>query len=389
MNWRSMKFLLSSTFCVSLAMTASRAHAAPTSSPVLQAEVSDTATLPPIGPHWFIPSASEETYQIYDIDKGKVLGTIPATMLANIVIAPDKKNFYVAETIWSRSDHGTRQDLLQVYDAKTLSLTKEIELPPRALAVFAAQDFAVSSDNKWGFIFNMSPATSVSLVDLKAGKVAQTVDIPGCALVYPWKTGGFSSLCGNGSLTNVAFDGGSPTVTHTKPFFDSNNDPVFEQAIVDQKTGQAIFISYTGKVYTTVLGPDPKISAPWSLQEAAGLPAVGTGVQELAWRPGGQQPFAWNAAKGELFVLMHPGNHWSHKTEGSQVWVFNVAEKKLLRRIDLPQPASGIAASPDNDALLYATGHRDGPITVINSSTGDVIKTIPARVGAMSIAPGL
>ncbi|MBO1358436.1 amine dehydrogenase [Acetobacter sacchari] len=358
--------------------------------PVLQAEQNDVATLPPIGPHWFIPSATDYTYQIFDMDKGRMLGTLPASMLANIAISPDHKVIYVADTMYSRVDHGTRQDLLQVYDAKTLALTKEIELPPRALAVYKKQDLDVSSDGRWAYIFDMSPATAVTLVDLSKGAVARTVDIPGCALIFPWKSGGFSSLCGDGSLTNVGVnDGSQPTITHTKPFFDANNDPVFEQGLVDHKSGKALFISYTGKVYNVTLGQNPTIDATWSLQKAAGLPQAGTGVQELAWRPGGQQPFAWNTATGHLFVLMHSGNHWTHKTAGTELWEFDPAQQVLLRRIDLPSPAKGVAVSPDKASLVYVTGDHDGPITVIDAATGQVSRTVEARVGGMSIVPDM
>lgn len=381
----NMKTAYRAALAAALAAPAGTAQAA---SPVLQAEQSDVATLPPVGAHWVLPATDRDSYTLYDADAGKILGTVPASILGNIALSPDRRTFYVADTIWSRVDHGTRQDLIQEYDTHTLALRREITLPPRALAVYKGQDFDVSPDGRWGYVFDMSPATSVTIVDLAKGAVARTVDIPGCALIFPWKQDGFSSLCGDGSLTNVGYAGDKPTVTHTAPFFDANNDPIFEQGLVDRATGRALFVSYTGKVYDVMLGAKPQIAAPWSIQAAAGQPVAGTGVQEQAWRPGGKQPFAWNRASGHLFVLMHVGPHWTHKTDGTEVWEFDPAHHTLLRRIDLPQPARGIAVSGDAAPLLYATS-ADGNMAVIDARTGAVRRTIEAHSEAMILAPDL
>jgi methylamine dehydrogenase heavy chain len=357
--------------------------------PVLQAEQSDVATLPPIAPHWVLPPTARTAYTLYDADAGRILGTIPASVEGNIALSPDRRTVYVADTIWSRGDHGTRQDLLQEYDARTLALRREITLPPRALAVYQSRDFALSADGHWAYAFNMSPATSVTIVDLPHATVARTVDIPGCALIFPWRSGGFSSLCGDGSLTNVGYDGGAqPTVTHTSPFFDANTDPIFEQGLVDRATGHALFISYSGKVYAATLGQAPVIAAPWSIQQAAGQTVAGTGVQDLAWRPGGSQPFAWNRASGHLFVLMHTGTYWTHKNAGTEVWELDPVRHALVRRIDLPAPARGIAVSADAAPLLYASA-EDGAMAVIDAHTGALRRTIEAQAGPMLLAPDL
>ncbi|CAP54214.1 amine dehydrogenase large subunit [Gluconacetobacter diazotrophicus] len=380
--------LLAARLAVAVAVAGAPAPSRAAVPPVLEAEQSDVATLPPFAPHWVLPPTARTAYTLYDADAGRILGTIPAGIVGNIALSPDRRSVYVADTIWSRVDHGTRQDLLQEYDARTLSLRREITLPPRALAVYQSRDFALSADGRWAYSFNMSPATSVTVVDLAHAAVARTVDIPGCALVYPWKSGGFSSLCGDGSLTNVGYDGGKPTVTHTTPFFDANTDPIFEGAPVDRATGHALFVSYTGKVYDAALGQAPVIAAPWSIQQAAGQPAAGTGVQELAWRPGGSQPFAWNRATGHLFVLMHTGTYWTHKNPGTEVWELDPARHALVRRIDLPAPARGIAVSADAAPLLYAAA-QDGTMAVIDVRTGTLRRSIEAQAGPMLLAPDL
>lgn len=380
---RTRQLLLSAGVVCAMATAAS---AAP---PILQAEKSDTATLAPIGPHWVLVQTEPGSMTIYDGDKGAIVGSVPVSdFLGNVAVAPDLKHFYVAETMWSEATHGTRIDLLEAYDEHTLNLEREVSLPPRALTVFKAENFTLSADGRSAYIFNLRPATSVTVVDLAAGKVQQSIDTPGCGLTYPWRQGGFSSLCGDGSLLDVALGkDGKPAISHTKPFFDANEDPVFESSIDDVKSGQALFISYTGKVYPAQLGAGSKIGTPWSLQTAAGQPAATTGVQSLAWRPGGVQVAGYHRPSHELYVLMHTGTHWTQKVPGSEVWVFDAVKHTLLRRIVLDKPAKGIAVSQDAAPQLYAVSGA-GDLDVIDARTGKSLKTAKFDGGGpLVIAP--
>jgi len=357
--------------------------------PILQAEKSDTATLAPIAAHWVLVQTAPSGMTIYDADKGKIVGSVPVSdFLGNVAVAPDLKHIYVAETMWSEGTHGTRLDPLEVYDEHTLNLEREIMLPPRALTVFKSENFTVSADGRLAYVFNMRPATSVTVVDLVAGKVLQSVDTPGCGLTYPWRQGGFSSLCGDGSLLDVAIGkDGKAAISHVKPFFDANEDPVFESSPDDVKSGQAFFISYSGKVYPAQLGAGSKVGSAWSLQEAAGQPAATTGVQALAWRPGGVQVAAYHRPTHQLFVLMHTGTHWTQKVPGTEVWVFDTAKHTLLKRISLEKPAKGIAVSQDGAPQLYAVSGA-GDLAILDARSGKPLKTAKFDGGGpLVIAP--
>jgi len=383
---RVLALALAGGWFASSALTVSMAHAA---QPALQAEQSDVATLPAMKPHWFLPHTGEDAFTLYDGDSAKILGTIPADFTSNLAVSHDGKTFYVATTMYERRDHGPREDFLQAYDAQTLKLAKEITLPPRALSVFKAQNMGLSPDGKWAYIFDMSPATGVTLVDLKGSKVARTVDTPGCALIFPWKSGGFSSLCGNGSLTNVAVDdGGVAKVSHTDKFFDAENDPVFEQSPIDRNEGVAFFVTYSGKVVRTELGATPKMDKVWTLSEAAGQPPAGMGVQDIAWRAGGRMPFAYQHASKRLYALMHMGTYWTHKADGNQVWVFDTTTQKLIQRIDLPEQALGIAVSQDAHPQLYVMAEK-GKGYVYDMATAKVVHVIDANIGSVAVTPDL
>lgn len=381
------------------APAAGQAAAAPLPPP-LAPEVSDVATLPPSTPHTFFTGRFRAgSFVIFDGDSGKLEGHIPAGYIANLALAPDNSQFYVAETYWSHGSRGTRQDLVSVYDAKTLNLVKEIPLPGRAL-VLKMQNFDISASGARAYVYVMLPASSVVWVDLKKQAVGGTVEIPGCALVFPWGERGFSSLCGDGSLANVTIPESGPVkITHSKPFFDANNDPIFENSFVDRVSGKAIFLSYTGLVYEAKLGSDSVVEKPWSIQKAAGFPVAGTGVQELAWRPGGGQLAAYHKASGKLFVLMHTGNYWTHRQGGSEIWVLDTKSHALLSRFQLqPVPTSGaadervpfyedIGVSQDAKPVLYLL-NSDGNDVVLDATTGEQLRKIEFAAGNSVVVPG-
>ena len=363
-------------------------------------EVSDVATLAPNSPHRFFTGGfRQQAFTIFDADSGKMEGSIPAGYVSNLAIAPDNSQFFVSETYWTHGARGKREDLVSIYDAKTLNLVKEITLPGRALAS-KMQNFDINSSGSRAYVYIMMPIASVVWVDLKKQQVGGTVEIPGCALVFPWGEQGFSSLCGDGSLASVLIPAsGPPAISHTKPFFDAANDPIFENSFVDRATGKAVFISYTGLVYEAKLGADTTVSPPWSIQKAAGYAPAGIGVQELAWRPGGSQLAAYHKASGKLFVLMHPGNYWTHKHGGTEVWVLDTKTHALLSRFPLRAvPSSGlgddavpyyadIGVSQDAKPLLYLL-NEEGNDVVLDALTGEQLRKIEFAGGNWVSVPG-
>ena len=371
-------------------------------SPV-EPEQSDVATLKPNGPHRFFTSGFRDpSFGIFDADTGKLEGSIPAGYVPNLAIAPDNSQFLVSETYWTRGSRGQRQDLVSIWDAKTLKLVKEITLPGRALVGGKIQDFQLSADGSKAYVYIMRPASSVVWLDLKKQAVGGTVEVPGCALIFPWGASAFASLCGDGSLAMVSLSAsGQATVTHSKPFFDANNDPIYENSFIDRNTGKALFISYTGLVYPAKLDSEAAIEKPWSIQQAAGFAPAGTGVQELAWRPGGGQPAAYHKASGRLFVLMHMGTYWTHKQGGTEVWVLDTNTKKLLKRIPLqPIPTSGLAnerpplygtigVSQDAEKpLIYLVNEEGGGDVVMDAGTGEILRKVEFAAGDSVLVTG-
>jgi len=357
--------------------------------PVLPAETSDVATLSIAVPHRFFTMGYRGSAVIFDGDSGKLEGQVPLGQESTLALSADNSRIYVGETMWAHGNRGARIDLLSIYDTKTLNLLKEIELPGRALVNMKFNDFSLSASGKRAYVYNMHPASSIVWVDLAKETVGGSVEVPGCALVFAWGEDGVSSLCGDGSLATVSLPaGGLPKVSHTKPFFDAVNDPIFDNSVFDNATGRAVFLSYTGLIYAARLGADPVIEQPWSITEAAGQKAAGTGVDELAWRPGGRQPIAWHKQSDRIFVLMHAGSYWSHNDAATEIWVLNLKTHALLARYAVQAKPAGVVrsfvVSQKAKPQLYLL-NPDGGATVVDADTGEVLRKIDFEGGEAAV----
>ena len=361
--------------------------------PILAAETSDVAILPPPGPHRVLVGSSfMGGVRVVDGDSGEVKGQFYTAPAANFAIDPENRYYYVAETFWSHGNRGTRADLLSIYDNQ-LKLVTELPLPGRLIAVPKSPTLAISGDGRQAFVYNMQPASSVAVIDLKTRKLATVVETPGCGMVYPWKAGGFTLLCGDGTAASAASKDHGYTVTHSAPFFDAEKDPVFEESLVDRTTNRAFFITYTGQVFDTQLAPEFHVDRSWSLQQAAGLPAATPNALEYAWRPGGAHFAAYHRDSGLLYVLMHVGPHWSHKADGTEVWVFDTHTQQRVRRIVLAAPASVITVTQDASPLLFTIsgfggGEHANEMTVMNAATGEVLHTVKGATGEFAAVMG-
>ena len=354
-------------------------ESAPTAAPFverLEFEISDTANLPPVSPHrlWLIELYSGQL-QIIDGDTGDTLGSMYSASLSNFASGPAHSNVYIAETVWSKGNRGARQDLLAVYDGTTLKLLSEITLPGRIYMAPLSPNFVVTASGARAYVYNMQPASSVVIVDLKTRKVLKTVDTPGCALVYPSADDSFSSLCANGSLATVSNLRHAPAVVRSEPFFDAQNDPVFEESPNDPATGNTLFVTYSGVVHPVRLGVTPTFSDAWSLTESARLVRASLSTGDLAWRPGGDLPVAVHRATGSMFVLMHAGETWSHKKPGTELWVVDIASRQTIRRMALETPVSAVSVSQDTKPLLYLIDTKQ-TLRILDAVTLKELQTI-------------
>jgi methylamine dehydrogenase heavy chain len=187
----------------------------------------------------------------------------------------------------------------------------------------------------------------VTVIDLASRQVLSEIQTPGCWSIFPSSVdhARFSTLCGDGTVLTIGLDekGAAISQVRSKKFFDPDADALF---IHGEKVGDSYyFISFNGVLHQVNLdGETPVVIGNWSLATGAGT--------SPGWRPGGYGPLAINPANGLIYLAMHPhGKEGSHKEGAKEIWQFDLATKKLLRRGRANQEIS-IAASHSGPAQL-------------------------------------
>ncbi len=329
------------------------------------AEEPGVAPTPPLNPHWvFLSDAAffhltEGKIVIVDGDQTKVVSKLSTGYLADNRLSPDGKELYVVETFWSRGTRGERTDVVTIFDMTSFRPVAEIKIPGRFLAVTQPFNNGLSPDGRFLYVFNMNPATSVVVVDIKDRKLVGEISTPGCALVLPGKDK-FLMPCGDGTFLQVNLDaaGKEASRTRSEKIFDVDSDPISERPAITAK-GYA-FTSYGGKVYEIdMTGEAPAYAEPWSL----------TTDQEAGWRPGGWEQVAYSPHTNELYVAMHQGGPGTHEQPGPEIWVYNLAEKKKVRVIKPEEPVLSITVSRDDKPILAAITETLG-LAIMDAASG-------------------
>lgn len=311
-----------------------------------------TLVLPEPQPHWLyvlepvFPHLVASKVWILDGDTLEFKGMVSAGYTANLALSHDRSAFYVAETYWSRGSRGDRVDVATTYDAKTLFPTGEVILPNgRFLVVPKKNNLQLTSDGRYLLSFNMDPGFGLSVVDLQENRYVGEIETGGCSLAFPTGPTSVAALCPDGSFAHITFDAtGKAEIQDGQPFFDSETDPVFENAAMHRPSRKAFFVSYEGWVYPVALDGAPKVGERWKLQ----------GAGDEGWRPGGWQQTAYHAPTNRLFVLMHEGGIWTHKQAGTEVWVYDAATGKRVQRVPLEHPSISLTVSTDDQPLMFA-----------------------------------
>jgi methylamine dehydrogenase heavy chain len=260
--------------------------------------------------------------------------------LPTALFATSRPEIYVPETHYSRGSRGERTDVLTFYDGATLAPVAEVVLPPkRAHSGVPVAHAALSDDEHFAAVFNLTPATSLSIVDIRARRFGSEIATPGCSLVYAAGPRRFAQLCMDGAMFLVTIDDEGREVERlrSEPFFDPESDPVTEKAV--RWGDRWHFVSFEGFVHPVVVsGAEPRFEERWSLLTDAD--------RDDSWRIGGSQHLAVHRATGRLYSLMHQGGTDTHKDPGSEIWVYDLATRQRLQRIELESPGLTYLGQP-------------------------------------------
>ena len=286
---------------------------------------------------------------VIDPDNKRMLGMLSTGGMAPMVPSRDQKRLYTADTYWSRYVRGTRTDMLTAWDSSTLSPLWEVEIPPkRANSITERYALTTSSDDRFVYIYNFTPSTSVTVVDVQARKAVNEIAISGCILNYPVGARRFASLCGDGSLQVLTLaDNGKEVSRHQTPMFDPNQVKMVERAVAKGDT--YYFTTTEGVVHPVDLSGDkPKFLPTWSL--------VSEDEKKAGWAPGGWQMMALAPQLDRLYVLMHPDHQplmWEDPS--TIVWVYDLKTRKKIGTLEAPGLMWSLHATSDANPLLLGT----------------------------------
>jgi methylamine dehydrogenase heavy chain len=314
-------------------------------------------------PTWFFAKDFAGPAHLFDAADGLMLGLLSLSEWTPAVQPHAQRGeIYAAESYYTRRVHGERTDVLTVYDAVHLAPAAEVALPAKVAALPFRHYVSLLDDGRHLTVFNMTPAQSVSIVDVEARRFVGEISTPGCALTMPSVERSFLMLCGDGTLQLIRLDqrGAEARRVRSAAFFDVEQDPVFDRPAA--MPGGWLLVTYEGQVFeVAVAGADISVSSPWSLLTERD--------REEHWRVGGNQVLAYHAGLDLMLTLMHVGDHDTHEEPGTEVWVFDRAAKRRIARIPMEGPVVSVHVTPTTEPLLVAARLR-GPIDVFDVVTG-------------------
>lgn len=336
----------------------------------LEPELGSVETMETPGEHWFMTIGFMGGGNIFDADTGEMKGKVRVSDYTSAVsLDRERGMIYVPSTFYSRGTYGERTDLLIFNDVQNLAPVAEVEVPKKLAVVFHRAVINPIGERFIG-LYNMTPAMSVSIVDVENRSFVGEISTAGCGFVYPLTGLRFMQLCGDGTVQVIDLDesGQESGRKRSRAFFDIDEDPVFDLAL-EKKDGW-VLVSFEGKVFeVTVDGRKIDVTGPWSLvteEEAA-----------EGWRVGGDQPIAYNDESGLLFALMHQGGPDTHEEPGTEIWAFNTGTERRGYRIELEEPSAVIEVSKDADPLLYVASGFPASVQVRKAATGRLLHVIP------------
>jgi methylamine dehydrogenase heavy chain len=354
-------------------------------------ELKGGTRLPPATPHrLYVMDAAfnhlvDSRVNIYDGDSGKFLGLVPTSFNGHMTVSADGRDIYVMTTYYERLNRGKRTDVIEAWDAETLTPKYEVPIPQkRAQALNYRNYLRQSADGELLFVQNATPATSVTVVDLKTRQFADEVTAAaGCWSIIPLpsRPRSFATICGDGGLLTIDLDAaGKPAgQQRSKPMFELEKDPIFTHT---ENVGDTFyFVSYNGNVYSADFsGKEVSFGAPWSLLDASG--------KDRGWRPGGYNLLAINRASKRLYVGMHPnGAEGTHKTPAAEIWVYDLATHKRLARVPGKNALSMSVSQDDKPRLFTIDG---GNVNIYDAApVAPVFKTTIQAAGetALQVEP--
>jgi len=351
-----------------IVLTIALSQFAPTADAQIAPESVHEEVLPAPQDSWFLLKAWDAAY-LFDSNDGDMQGSLTVSWYTPAVEPNIPRNeFYAAESFYTRGVRGERTDVLTIFDVISLSAIAEVGLPPKTTPLWLRNYIGLLGDDRHVVVFNMTPAQSVSVVDVIDREFAGEISTPGCALILPVDEHSFVMICGDGSVQLIRLDnnGIEAKRSRSKPFFSVDDDPVFDQ--VARTDSGWILASHEGLVIQlTVSGDDITLDKPWSMLNSEDVAE--------SWRPGGRQVMGFHRNSRVLYVLMHKGGVDTHYEPGEEAWLFDIDRKKRIGRVKLAVPADAIQSTQEAASKML-TINTDGHVDIYDAQQLRHLRTI-------------
>ncbi len=372
--------------------------------------------LPALEDHWlFVGDTVLRRSALFDGGNGRMLGMLNGGQGVGGIhprVSRARGEFYIAETVYTRGHRGERTDLVTIYDAESLAVSGEVIIPSKRADNGNGVALGAVLADRFLLVFNQTPATSVSVVDLESRTLSGEIQTAGCALVFEAGPRSFGQLCGDGTAQRIDLDEAGLELARSRSerFFDPTNDPVTEKG-VQIDGARWLFVSFEGFAHAVDFGGErPSSAEPWSL--------LSDDQRADGWRVGGNQHLALHKASGRLFSAMHQGGPSSHKDGGPEVWVYTLADRKRTAIVEpsnltaaflrglagieaesflgwmmsavLPAAdVSNLAVSQDATPLLFLGSRETAGVSVHDALTGEHLRDIESTglSGGLLVAP--
>ena len=326
----------------------------PVANAQIQPDTIGRETMSSPGENWFISKTGNGAY-IWDGTTGDMQGMLSLAGFLTPAVQPNKqrREFYAAETYYSRGVHGDRTEIVSIYDFDNLSPIAEVEIPKKMAILSFRAHIGLTGNGKHLGIFNMTPAQSISIVDVENRSFVDEISTPGCAMILPVAQNDFLMICGDGTLQLLQLDdsGNESNRVRSDQFFVVEDDPVYDHPV---KTSNGwLLVSHLGQTFgVSADNSQIEIGEPWSIVTDEDI--------EEKWRPGGDQLKSVHEDLGLLYILMHQGGEFTHHEPGTEIWVIDINAHRRIARIELEVPGENLMVTQESEPKLIVSDKEGG-----------------------------
>lgn len=325
----------------------------PAANAQLQPDTIGQETMSAPAENWFISKTGAGAY-IYDGLSGEMQGmlSLAGYNAPSVQAYGPRREFYAAESYYSRGVHGDRTDVVTIYDYENLSPVAEIEIPKKIAVLSFAGHLGLTGNGRHLMVFNMTPAQSVSIVDVENRNFVGELSTPGCAIIMPTGEDDFLMICGDGTLQLIQLDqsGEEANRVRSEQFFVVEEDAVYDRPVRTEDGW--LLISHAGKAFDVTRDGTQIMISEWSILSDADV--------EEKWLPGGGQLKTVHQNLGLLYILMHQGGEFTHHEPGTEIWVFDVNQRRRIARIELEVAAHNVMVTQESEPKLIVSDTEGG-----------------------------